>query len=64
MQVIYFLFALEKVQCLFELISVSFYSGRNQARGGPRGAFAPPTQAPKVRILILNIQVKECNRLN
>ena len=25
MQVIYFLFALEKFQCLFELISVSFY---------------------------------------
>ena len=26
MQVVYFLFALEKFQCLFELISVSFYS--------------------------------------
>ena len=25
MQVIYFLFALEKFQCLFELINVSFY---------------------------------------
>ena len=28
------------------------------------GAFAPPQQAPAVRILILNIQVKECSRLN
>ena len=39
---------------------------RNQGGGGgggTRGAFAPP-QAPKVRILILNIQVKECSRLN
>ena len=33
-------------------------------RGGARGAFAPPQQAPTVRILILNIQVKECSRLN
>ena len=31
--------------------------------GGARGAFTPP-QAPKVRILILNSQVKECSRLN
>ena len=39
---------------------------RDQARdqGGARGAFAPPQQALKVRILILNIQVKECSRLN
>ena len=39
----------------------------SQARnrgGGARGAFAPPQQAPTVRILILNIQVKECSRLN
>ena len=35
---------------------------RNQ--GGARGAFAPSPQAPEVRILILNIQVKECSRLN
>ena len=37
---------------------------RNQ--GGARGAFAPPPpqQAPKVHILILNIQVKECSPLN
>ena len=33
-------------------------------RGGARGAFALPPQAPKVRILILIIQVKECCRLN
>ena len=33
-------------------------------RGGARGAFAPSQQAPTVRILILNIQVKECSRLN
>ena len=32
--------------------------------GVARGAFAPPQQAPAVRILILNIQVKECSRLN
>ena len=39
---------------------------RNQGRGGggARGAFAPSLQAPKVRILILKIQVKECSRLN
>ena len=35
---------------------------RNQ--GGARGAFAPSPQAPKDHILILNIQVKECSRLN
>ena len=35
---------------------------RNQ--GGARGAFAPSPQVPKVRILILNIQVKDCSRLN
>ena len=41
-------------------------SDRKQARnqGGARGAFASPPQAPKVRILILNVQVKECSRLN
>ena len=40
---------------------------RPVTRGGARGAFAPPPlpqQAPTVRILILNIQVKECSRLN
>ena len=40
---------------------------RPVTRGGARGAFAsppPPPQAPKVHILILNIQVKECGRLN
>ena len=31
---------------------------RPVTRGGARGAFAPSPQAPKVRILILNIQVK------
>ena len=41
-------------------------SGRPVTRGGARGAFAPPPppMAAKVRILILNIQVKECSRLN
>ena len=38
--------------------------GRPVTRGGARGAFAPSPQAPKVRILILNIQVKESSRLN
>ena len=37
---------------------------RPVTRGGARGAFAPSPQAPKVRILILNIQVKESSRLN
>ena len=37
---------------------------RPVTRGGARGAFAPSPQAPKGRILILNIQVKECSRLN
>lgn len=37
---------------------------RPVTRGGAGGAFAPPPQAPKVRILILIIQVKECCRLN
>ena len=37
---------------------------RPVTRGGARGAFAPSPQAPKDRILILNIQVKECSRLN
>ena len=32
---------------------------RPVTRGGAWGAFAPSPQAPKVRILILNIQVKE-----
>ena len=40
--------------------------GRPVTRESARGAFAPPPppQALKVRILILNIQVKECSRLN
>ena len=37
---------------------------RPVTRGGARGAFAPSPQAPKVGILILNIQVKESSRLN
>ena len=37
---------------------------RPVTRRGARGVFAPSPQAPKVRILILNIQVKECSRLN
>ena len=37
---------------------------RPVTRGGARGAFAPSPQAPKDRILILNIEVKECSRLN
>ena len=41
-----------------------WYKSRPVTRGGARGAFAPPHQASKVRILILNIQVKECSRLN
>ena len=35
---------------------------RNQ--GGCMGCVRTPPQAPKVHILILNIQVKECGRLN
>ena len=35
---------------------------RNQ--GGCTGCARTPPQAPKVHILILNIQVKECSRLN
>ena len=47
---------------VFEIFN--YPQARNQ--GGARGAFAPPPppQAPKVRIWILNIQVKECSRLN
>ena len=40
------------------------FSSQARNQGGARGAFAPPSQAPKVRILILNIQVEECSRLN
>ena len=36
----------------------SFVIFRPVTRGGARGAFAPP------HILILNMQVKECSRLN
>ena len=46
----------------YKLINVHF--DRPVTRGGARGAFAPSPQAPKVRILILNIQVKECSQLN
>ena len=35
---------------------------RNQ--GGCMGCVRTPPQAPKVRILIVNIQVKKCSRLN
>ena len=35
---------------------------RNQ--GGCTGCIRTPPQASKVRILILNIQFKECSRLN
>ena len=40
--------------------------GNNQARnqGGCTGCIRTPPQASKVRILILNIQFKECSRLN
>ena len=37
---------------------------RPVTRGDARGAFAPPPQVPKVHILILNIQVRECGRLS
>ena len=50
----------EKNSCSTSLCFPS--QARNQ--GGAPGAFAPPSQAPKVRILILNIQVEECSRLN
>ena len=40
------------------------YKPRPVTREGARGAFAPSPEAPKVRILILNIQVKECSQLN
>ena len=37
---------------------------RNRGGGGVHGVRSHPPQAPKVPILILNIQVKECSRLN
>ena len=44
------------------IIICSIHASQTQARnqgGGARGA-----KAPKVRILILNIQVRQCSRLN
>ena len=51
-----------EVICITESISHSPSQARNQ--GGCTGCVRTPPQAPKVRILILNIQVKECSRLN
>ena len=48
---------------LYSILYISFVT-RPVIRGGARGAFAPSPQAPKARILILNMQVKECSRLN
>ena len=42
----------------------SYNQARNQGVHGVRSHPLPPQQAPKVRILILNIQVKECSQLN
>ena len=48
---------------VFYLFIYSIVQARNQ--GGVHGVRThPPQQAQKVRILILNIQVKECSRLN
>ena len=44
--------------------TIILHFSRPVTRGGARGVFAPSPQAPKDRILILNIQVKECSRLN
>ena len=46
--------------------SITSVDGIIQAcnQGGCTGCVRTPPQAPKVRILILNIQVKECSRLN
>ena len=59
---------LREVHCQINLdkkATSRLVSDRPVTRGGVRGAFAPPApQAPKVCILILNIQVKECSRLN
>ena len=41
----------------------AYSQARNQG-GGCTGCVRTPPQAPKVHILILNIQVKECGRLN
>ena len=46
-------------------MSVSiWYSKQARNQGGCTGCVRTPPQAPKVHILILNIQVKECGRLN
>ena len=49
-----------------EVQSLSMNPYRPVTRGvyGVRSHPPPPARAPKVRILILNIQVKECSRLN
>ena len=55
---------------LTRLINMSLKSGqfpvacRPVTRGGCTGCVRTSPQAPKVRILILNIQVKACSRLN